>query len=135
MVKRMATGYCKVCKKEVDKPIKKPMDTLEKVVWGLIIFATIGIALVVYLPYRFRIVKKKHCPTCYLLLDFKRPKEEEVKPQFDTSTARGKVLEKVEKVKAKPKEKREEEEYYCPFCGSHISPKASICPVCKTAIK
>ncbi|MFX1275553.1 MAG: hypothetical protein ACFFBP_04130 [Promethearchaeota archaeon] len=132
----MVTGYCKVCKKEVDKPIKKPIGTLGAVLWGLIIFATLGIALIIYLPYRFRIVKKKHCPTCYTLLDFKKvEKEEEIKPQFDTSTAKGKVLEKVEKVKATTKEKKGEKEYYCPFCGAHISPKADTCPACKTTIK
>lgn len=130
----MATGYCPVCQKEIDKPIKKPMTTLAKVVWGLVILASLGGALIIYLPYRFRIVKKKHCPVCYTLLDFKKPKTEEIKPKFDTSTAKGKVLEKVEKVKASKKVKKEDE-YFCPFCGAHISPTATTCPSCKTLIK
>ena len=134
LVRRIKTAYCKVCKKEVN-PIKKPLETIDKVAWTLAIIITIGIGAIVYLIYRFRVVKKKYCPTCATLVSFTEKTEEELKPTFDTSTSKGKVLEKLEKIKEKKKPVKQEEDYYCPYCGSHISPESTTCPACKTAIK
>ena len=127
------TGYCRICKKDIE-PIKKPIDTAGKIMWILFIVVTIGIGGIVYLIYRFRITKKKYCPSCITLVHFEEKAEEEIKPTYDTSTAKGKVLEKVEKTKSKPKPKIKEEENFCPFCGTKISIKVSTCPSCKTEI-
>ena len=137
MVKTIKVAYCKICKKDVE-PSKKKMDTWEKIAWGLISLATLGIGLVVYLIYRFRYQKKKYCSICNVLVTFKteeeKEKEEKEKVKFDTSTAKGKVLEKVEHVKKQPKPKKEAEKAFCEFCGSQIPSSASICPSCKTVL-
>jgi len=134
-VKELKIAYCTLCDKEV-KPVKKPMNTLEKVIWFLVIIASIGIALVIYLIYRFRIVKKKYCPICATQVHFKDEKEiEEKMEKFDTSTAKGKVLEKVEKAKTKSKGQQIKKENFCPYCGSKISPDVKTCPSCKTHLK
>jgi len=134
-VKYLKIAYCNLCDKEV-KPVKKPMNTLEKVLWFLVIVASLGIALIIYLIYRFRIVKKKFCPTCATQVHFKDQKEIEEKTQkFDTSTAKGKILEKVEKAKTTPKTQKIKVENFCPYCGSKIPPDAKICPSCKTSLK
>ncbi len=134
----ITTGYCKICKKEVT-PIKKPLKTIEKVIWVLIILATLGIALIVYLIYQFRIVKKKHCPICYTVVDFKKMKEikeqEEKKPKFDTTTSKGKVLAKVEKAKEKSKTKQDTGKMFCEFCGAQIPSSSTICPSCQTKVE
>ena len=136
-MKTIKTAYCKICKKEVE-PSKKKMDTWDKVAWGLISLATVGIGFIVYLVYRFRYQKKKYCSICNVLVTFKteeeKEKEEKTKAKFDTSTAKGKVLEKVEHVKKQPKPKKDPEKEFCDFCGSQIPSSASVCPSCKTIL-
>ncbi len=143
MVKTIKNAYCKICKKDVE-PGHKKMDTWERVAWVLISFATLGIGFIVYLLYHFRYQKKKYCPTCYVEVRFEevevgengeKTTKSKKKPEFDTSTAKGKVLEKVEKVKDKPKPIKVAEKVFCDFCGSEIPSTASICPSCKTKLK
>ncbi|MFX1398416.1 MAG: zinc-ribbon domain-containing protein [Promethearchaeota archaeon] len=130
------TGYCKICKEEVE-PRKKPMTTMQKVAWGLVSVATLGLALIVFLIYNFRIVKKKYCPVCHSLVDFQTKEHliEEQKPKYDTSTSKGKVLEKVEKVKSKSKSQKSVEKVFCHYCGAQISVTATTCPSCNTKLK
>ena len=135
MVNRIKVAYCKICKKEVE-PGKKKIDTWERVFWVLISLATIGIELIVYLVYRSRYQRKKYCPICNIEVKFKteeeKAKEEEAK--IDTSTAKGKVLEKVEQVKKQSKTEKKEEKQFCEFCGSHVPSSASVCPSCNTKL-
>jgi hypothetical protein len=134
-VRTIKVAYCKICKKEVS-PSTKPLDTWEKVAWALISLVTVGIGFIVYLLYHFKYLKKKYCPICYVPVTFKteeeKEKEEKEKPKFDTSTAKGKVLEKVDKVKKQPKPTKQPEKEFCEFCGSQIPSSASVCPSCKT---
>lgn len=112
---------------------------MQKVVWGIAILVTLGIALIIYIIYQFRFVKKKHCPVCYTAVDFKKMKEikkqEEEKPKIDTTTSKGKVLAKVEKAKEKSKTNKETGKMFCEFCGAQIPSSASICPSCHTKIE
>lgn len=137
MVNTIETAYCKICKKDVI-PGHKPLDTWEKVAWALISLGTVGIGFIVYLIYHFKYLKKKYCPICYVPVTFKtveeKEKEEKEKAKFDTSTAKGKVLEKIEKVKKQPKPTKEPEKEFCEFCGSQIPSSASVCPSCKTTL-
>ena len=153
MVKTIKIAYCKICNKEV-KPGKKKMGTWEKIGWVIVatfslgLFVTIpyiGIAYVIilcfiFLLYRFRLQKKKYCPVCNVVVTFKteeeKAEEEKSKTKFDTSTAKGRVLEKVEHVKKQPKAKpkKEAEKDFCEFCGSQIPSSASVCPSCKTKL-
>jgi hypothetical protein len=135
MVNTIKVAYCKICKKEVE-PSKKKIDTWERVFWVLISLATIGIGLIVYLIYRSRYIKKKYCPICNIEVKFKteeeKKKEEETK--IDTSTAKGKVLEKVEQVKKQSKTEKKTEKQFCEFCGSQVPSSASMCPSCNTKL-
>ncbi len=136
MVNTIKVAYCKICKKEVE-PGKKKMDTWERVAWVLISLATIGIGLIVYLLYRFRYQKKKYCPICNIEVKFKTEEEkakEEEEAKIDTSTAKGKVLEKVEQVKKQSKTGKKAEKQFCEFCGSQVPSSASECPSCNTKL-
>ncbi|MFX1289307.1 MAG: hypothetical protein ACFFFY_12195, partial [Promethearchaeota archaeon] len=74
-------AYCKVCDKEVEKPIRNPMETFQKVIWVMISIATLGAAAIVFaIIYARR--KKEYCPICRTKVTFssepyKKPKEEE----------------------------------------------------------
>lgn len=137
-------AYCKVCEKEVSKPVRMPMETFQKVEWVILSIATVGIGAIIFaIIYANR--KKVHCPTCRTKVVFSsepyvKPKEEE------PLTAREKVLKKAGKAKEKkekveretPLEEREEEEKdqtFCPYCGEDIKPGISRCPYCHSSLK
>jgi hypothetical protein len=138
-------AYCKVCEKEVTKPIKMPMETFQKVVWVILSIATVGIGAIIFAIINAN-KKKVHCPTCRAKVVFstepyKKPKEEE-----EPLTAREKVLKKAGKAKEKkervkreaPLEKAEEEEEdktFCPYCGEDIEAGISRCPYCHSSLK
>ncbi|MFX1495573.1 MAG: hypothetical protein ACFFBZ_14915, partial [Promethearchaeota archaeon] len=72
-------AYCNVCKKEIDDPVRKPLETSKKTVWIIVIVATLGIAALIYAIY-YANRPKNYCPTCFSELKFsKKPfvKEEE----------------------------------------------------------
>ncbi|MHA1292834.1 MAG: hypothetical protein ACTSQJ_09230 [Promethearchaeota archaeon] len=52
------TGYCNYCEKEVLNPVKKPMDSLHKQIWGIIYLAIIGLGFGIGfgLGLRFRLL-------------------------------------------------------------------------------
>ena len=135
MVSTIKVAYCKICKKEVE-PGKKKIDTWERVFWVLISLATIGIGLIVYLVYRSRYQRKKYCPICNVEVTLKTEEEKkrEEETKIDTSTAKGKVLEKVEQVKKRSKTDTKAEKQFCEFCGSQVPSSASVCPSCSTKL-
>ena len=95
-----------------------------------------AIGLIVYLIYHFRYQKKKYCPVCNIEVMFKTEEEKakEEAAKIDTSTAKGKVLEKVEKVKKQSKTEKKAEKQFCEFCGSQVPSSASVCPSCNTKL-
>lgn len=101
-------AYCKVCDKEVTKPIKMPMETFQKVIWVILSIASVGIGAIIF-AIIYANKKKVHCPTCRAKVVFSsdpyvKPKEEEEEPL----TPRETVLKKAGKAKEK-KEKEEKE--------------------------
>ena len=141
-------AYCNVCKKEIDNPVRKPLETSKKTVWIILIVATVGIAALIYAIY-YANKQKTYCPTCFSQLKFsKKPfvTEEEKEEEAIPLTAKEKVLKKAGKeIKSRKKEKevRLEEEVeevtedttFCPYCGEDIKPDAKKCPYCHSILK
>lgn len=140
--------YCKICKKEVEEARRKPMDTMEKVIWGMVIVATIGLAAIVYaivLSNR----PKHYCPTCFTKLDFSDKPFEKPKKKREEMTAKEKILAKTSAqeedeeevlVKEKPDEKKKEKKLkkkkiICSYCGAELEEEVAICPFCQATLK
>ena len=138
-------AYCKVCDKEVTKPIRMPMETFQKVIWVILSIASIGIGAIIFaIIYANR--KKVHCPTCRTKVTFSADPYEKPKEDEEPVTAREKVLKKAGKAKEKkerveretPVEKGEGEEKdqtFCPYCGEDIEEGISRCPYCHSSLK
>jgi ribosomal protein L37AE/L43A len=141
--------YCKKCKKEVEEPIRKPMETFHKVIWIIIIIASVGIGALVFAIYYYN-RKKVHCPVCFSKLEVsskpfeKEGEEEESIPK----TPKEKILKKAGKeipAKKRPKEEEVEEvekkerikpeQTFCPYCGEDIKPGTKRCPYCGSSLK
>lgn len=143
-------AFCKYCKKEIHKPIKKPLDSMQKTFLVIVCISTFGIGIIGFLIYDKYFRKKTYCPTCsskliYSSEPFEKPKLTE------TLTAKQKVMAKVEKKKTgrspqkkkaekkvetkEGKEKKEEERLFCPFCGEELEEKLATCPFCSAPIK
>ena len=141
--------YCKKCKKEVETPIRKPMKTFHKVIWVIIIIATVGIAALVFAIYYYN-RKKVYCPVCYLKLESSSKPFEKKGEEEDTipKTPKEKILKKAGMkidTKKRPKEERVEEiegedrikpeHTFCPYCGEDIKPGTKKCPYCGSTLK
>ncbi|MHA2287240.1 MAG: hypothetical protein ACXABG_00510 [Promethearchaeota archaeon] len=142
-------AYCKICDKEVEKPIRDPMQTFQKIIWIMISIGTVGIGAIVFaIVYVKR--KKDHCPTCRTRVEFSREPHKKRDEDAEPLTAREKVLKKAGKAKEKkvkaeadsPLEEEEEEEEeeeaekltYCPYCGEDIKKGISSCPYCHSSL-
>ena len=138
-------AFCKVCDKEVDQPVRKPVETFHKVIWVIISIATVGIGAIVFaIIYSNR--KKVYCPTCRTKVELSR--EPHKKLDEESLTPREKVLKKAGKAKEKkikeeegapseiPEEEEEEEEKltFCPYCGEDIKKGISTCPYCHSVL-
>jgi len=142
-------AYCDICKKEISDPAHKPMETFTKVIWVLLIIASLGILAIVFIIVYAN--KPKHfCPACFSKLRFtsepiKSEKEEE-KELMANLSSKEKVLRKTEKAQAKkrPGEKVAlkqddddedvEGDTYCEFCGEAISSSDTRCPYCHSKL-
>ena len=137
-------AYCNVCKKEVEQPVRKPLETFQKVLWIILIIGTIGIAAIIYAFYSVN-RKKDYCPTCYASLQFSNEPFEKEKEEELPLTPKEKALKKAEKIVESKKKKemipvKEEEEIkaeqrFCPYCGENIKLGLSKCPYCHTVLK
>jgi len=125
-------AYCDECKKEIEKPKRKPLDELEKSVWTVIILSTLGFAIIPFLIYLKYIRKRNTCPDCLNTLRISEKPFEKPKQLTDQT--------KEEDNKKKEKEREEEEEeieekVYCPFCGKSLSGPLAVCPYCETVLE
>jgi len=140
-------AYCKVCDKEVDKPVRKPMETFHKVIWVIISIASVGIGAIVFaIVYTNK--KKVYCPTCRTKVEFSREPHKKPDEETEPLTPREKVLKKAGKAKEKKikteeedtsKAMEEEEEIveeltFCPYCGEDIKKGISSCPYCHSTL-
>ena len=135
-------AYCNVCKKEVEHPVRKPLETFQKIVWVIVIIASVGILAIVY-SFVVMNKKKEYCATCRTKVHFSsepvKVKDEEEEPL----TAKEKALKKAGRAaEAKKKiaerktegEEEKEESTFCDFCGEEISANVKRCPYCHSVL-
>jgi len=138
-------AYCKICDKQVDNPVRKPMVTFQKVIWVMLSIATVGVAAIIFaIVYVNR--KKVHCPTCRAKVQFTSEPQAKSKKEGEPLTQRERILKKAGKAKEKketeekeiPLEEEEEEEEieqtFCPYCGEDINKGISTCPYCHSSL-
>jgi len=138
-------AYCKICDKQVDNPVRKPMVTFQKVIWVMLSIATVGVAAIIFaIVYGNR--KKVHCPTCRAKVQFTSEPQAKSKKVGEPLTQRERILKKAGKAKEKkateekeiPLEEEEEEEEieqtFCPYCGEDINKGISTCPYCHSSL-
>ncbi len=138
-------AYCKICDKQVDNPVRKPMETFQKVIWVMLSIATVGVAAIIFaIVYGNR--KKVHCPTCRAKVQFTSEPQAKSKKEGEPLTQRERILKKAGKEKEKkaaeekeiPLEEEEEEEEieqtFCPYCGEDINKGISTCPYCHSSL-
>ncbi len=138
-------AYCDICKKEIINPTRKPMETFTKVIWVLLIIASVGILAIVFIIV-YANKPKHYCSTCFSKLRFtsepiKSEKEEE-KELMANLSSKEKVMRKSEKaqIKKRPREKvtlqlddedkDRKTDTICEFCGEEISSSDKRCPYC-----
>ncbi len=140
-------AYCKVCDKEVDKPVRKPIETFHKVIWVIISIATVGIGAIIFaIVYANR--KKVHCPTCRTKVEFSSEPHKKPDEETEPLTPRERVLKKAGKEKEKKtkaeketpleitdEEEKEKEQTFCPYCGEDVDVGISKCPYCHSSLK
>ena len=138
-------AYCKVCDKEVNKPIKKPIGTFQKIIWIIISFPTVGIAAIVF-AIIYANKKKVYCPTCRTKVEFSSQAHKKPDEETEPLTQRERVLKKAGKAKEKktkidkeaPTEitdEGEKDQTFCPYCGEDIDVGISKCPYCHSSLK
>lgn len=148
--KDIKSGYCNTCQKEILNPSRKPIGAMQKVIWSILIVATLGIAAVILFIYQYIVKKKEYCPTCGLKLETKKT---EAMPQIKEPEKPVKISvpspskQKTPK-KAKPKKEQEEVEIeeeseekkkvFCDYCGADLSEyeegELVVCPNCGSVL-
>ena len=140
-------AYCKVCDKEVDQPVRKPIETFHKVIWVMISIATIGIGAIIFaIVYANR--KKVYCETCRTKVEFSSKPHKKPEEDGEPLTQRERILKKAGKAKEKkakaekeiPSEtaegaETEKDQSFCPYCGEDIDAGISKCPYCHSTLK
>ena len=140
-------AYCKVCDKEVNQPVRKPIETFHKVIWFIISIATIGIGAIVFAIINAN-KKKVYCPKCRTKVEFSREPHKKLDEETEPLTPRERVLKKAGKEKEKKtkaeketpseitdEEKEEKDQTFCPYCGEDIDVGISKCPYCHSSLK
>ena len=138
-------AYCKICDKEVDNPVRKPIQTFQKVIWVMVSIATVGVAAIIYaIVYANR--KKVHCPTCRSKVQISSKPHAKSKEDKEPLSQRERILKKAGKEKEKKikseedasseiqEEEEEIEQTFCPYCGEDIDKGISRCPYCHSSL-
>lgn len=151
MSKKIKFAYCKVCKQEVETSKRKPLTTMQKLAWVMIIIATLGIGAIVYGIYLSN-RPKVYCPTCFTKLEYSDKPFIKPKKKREDMTPKERVLDKtglleeepeVEEVptkKQEPKKRKKEKgkediKSVCPYCGENLDGKYTTCPFCHSPLK
>jgi hypothetical protein len=144
MSKKIKYAYCKVCKQEVETPVKKPMTTSQKIGWIIAIVATLGIGAIILLIVQSRKLKN-YCPDCYSKLEYSDEPFEQPKKKLEDMTPKEKLLDKAgvkEELQEKPKRKKnkeketkKEKKIFCPYCGEELDEKYATCPFCQSVLE
>ena len=121
-------GYCDYCEKEIEKPVKRPLDELQKtlvvivlistlgvavIITGVMIISmnlmailtsiiTVGIGIVIWAIYTKIIRKAVFCPECESKLKFSKEAfdtTQTIEMTLEPSTPKEAVLEKIEEKK------------------------------------
>ena len=140
-------AYCEVCDKEVNQPVRKPIETFHKVIWFIISIATIGIGAIVFAIINAN-KKKVYCPKCRTKVEFSSEPHKKPDKETEPLTQRERVLKKAGKAKEKKtkaeketvseiteEEEKEKEQTFCPYCGEDIDVGISKCPYCHSSLK
>ena len=138
-------AYCKVCDKEVNQPVRKPMETFQKMKWVIVSIATVGIGAIIFaIVYANR--KKAYCETCRSKVEFSSEPYKKQGKDEEHLTQRERILKKAGKAKEKKateekespseieEEEVEEELTFCPYCGEDIKKGISRCPYCHSSL-
>jgi len=139
-------AYCKICDKQVEIPVRKPMQTFQKVIWVMASIATVGVAAIIFaIVYANR--RKDHCPKCRSKVKFSSEPHAKAEKDGKPLTQRERILKKAgkakeEKIKSEeeasseiPEEEEEEiEQTFCPYCGEDIDKGISRCPYCHSSL-
>ena len=138
-------AYCKICDKQVENPVRKPMQTFQKVIWVMVSIATVGVGAIIFaIVYGNR--KKIHCPTCRAKVQISSELRGKVEKDEEQLTQRERILKKAgkakeEKIKSEeeappeiPEEEEVVEQTFCPYCGEDIDKGISRCPYCHSAL-
>ena len=138
-------AYCKICDKQIENPVREPMNTSQKVVWVMVSIATVGIAGIIFaIVYANR--KKIHCPTCRAKVQISSEPHAKSKKKGEPLTQRERILKKAGKAKEEkakseeetppeiPEEEEEIEQTFCPYCGEDINKGISRCPYCHSTL-
>ncbi len=151
MTKKIKFAYCKVCKQEVETSKRKPLTTMQKLAWGMVIVGTLGIVAIAYGIYLSN-RPKVYCPTCFTKLEYSDKPFVKPKKKREDMTPKERVLDKAGLIEEEPEEeeppkkksevkqrKKEEEKedkkVLCPYCGETLDEEYATCPFCQSAIK
>ncbi|MFX0021148.1 MAG: hypothetical protein ACFE9S_02405 [Candidatus Hermodarchaeota archaeon] len=151
MSKKIKFAYCKVCKQEVETSKRKPLTTMQKLLWGMIIIGTLGIAAIAYGFYLSN-RPKVYCPTCFTKLEYSSKPFIKPKKKREDMTPKERVLDKAglmeeepeveeaptkktETIKRKKEEDKEDIKSVCPYCGETLDDKYANCPFCQAPLK
>lgn len=149
MSKKIRYKFCKVCKHEVEKSSKKPLNTSQKIMWVIISVTTLGLGLIAYAIYSSNL-PKSYCPDCFTKLEYSDKPFEKPKKKRETMTPREKILDKAglreeteeeeEEAEEKPKPKKKEKEkkkgkIFCEYCGEKLDEDYATCPFCQATLK
>jgi len=138
-------AYCKICDKQIENPVRKPITTNQKVVWVLVSIATVGVAAIIFaIIYANR--KKIHCPTCRTKVQISSEPQGKAEKEGEPLTQRERILKKAGKAKEDkskseedttpeiPEEEEVVEQTFCPYCGEDINKGISSCPYCHSSL-
>jgi len=120
-------AYCDKCEKEVLFPKRKSLEGMQINIWILATLASLGFAIIPFLIYRYKILKKDRCPKCESQLDFYSSRDEIPEPKAQIT----RILKSIEEEKKVLDEIPE----YCPYCKQEIMKNVERCPNCGANLK